>query len=68
MTTPLVIAEHVTPVWGSRLDMTVQVAGEGPPLHIHDQDELIYTLDGTFRIVGMRRFWASCSTRSAILS
>jgi pimeloyl-ACP methyl ester carboxylesterase len=32
VTTPLVIAEHVTPVWGSRLDMTVQVAGEGPPL------------------------------------
>jgi quercetin dioxygenase-like cupin family protein len=24
--------------------------GEGPPLHVHEQDELIYTLDGTFRI------------------
>jgi pimeloyl-ACP methyl ester carboxylesterase len=26
------IAERVLPVWGSRLDMTVQIAGEGPPL------------------------------------
>ena len=32
MTAPLEIAERVVPVWGSRLDMTVQVAGEGPPL------------------------------------
>ncbi len=32
MTASSEIAEHVIPVWGSRLDMTVQVAGEGPPL------------------------------------
>ena len=32
MTAPLQIAERLIPVWGSRLDMTVQVAGEGPPL------------------------------------
>ena len=32
MTGPLAIAERVIPVWGSQLDMTVQVAGEGPPL------------------------------------
>jgi len=24
--------------------------GEGPPLHVHDQDEVIYTLDSTFRV------------------
>jgi quercetin dioxygenase-like cupin family protein len=29
---------------------TIAASGEGPPLHIHDEDELIYTLDGTFRI------------------
>jgi quercetin dioxygenase-like cupin family protein len=29
---------------------TVAAPGEGPPLHVHDEDELIYTLDGTFRI------------------
>jgi quercetin dioxygenase-like cupin family protein len=23
---------------------------EGPPLHVHDQDEVIYTLDGTLRV------------------
>jgi quercetin dioxygenase-like cupin family protein len=23
---------------------------EGPPLHVHDQDEVIYTLDGTYRV------------------
>jgi quercetin dioxygenase-like cupin family protein len=29
----------------------VAAPGEGPPLHLHrDQDELIYTLEGTFRI------------------
>ena len=22
----------------------------GPPLHVHDEDEVIYTLDGTFRV------------------
>jgi len=32
MTATLKIAELVIPVWGSRLDMTVQVGGEGPPL------------------------------------
>jgi hypothetical protein len=30
MTASLEIAERVIPVWGSQLDMTVQVAGEGP--------------------------------------
>jgi quercetin dioxygenase-like cupin family protein len=30
---------------------TVAAAGEGPPLHVHrDQDELIYILDGRFRV------------------
>jgi quercetin dioxygenase-like cupin family protein len=29
---------------------TIAAPGEGPPLHVHDEDELIYTLDGTFRI------------------
>lgn len=24
--------------------------GEGPPLHVHDQDEVIYTLDGTYLV------------------
>ena len=29
----------------------VSAPGEGPPLHVHrEQDELIYTLDGTFRV------------------
>ena len=29
----------------------VSAPGEGPPLHVHrDQDEFIYTLDGTFRV------------------
>ena len=32
MAAPMEIAERVIPVWGSQLDMTVQVAGEGPPL------------------------------------
>ena len=32
MTAALEIADRSIPVWGSRLDMTVQVAGEGPPL------------------------------------
>jgi quercetin dioxygenase-like cupin family protein len=30
--------------------VTVAAPGEGPPLHVHDQDELIYTLEGTLRI------------------
>jgi quercetin dioxygenase-like cupin family protein len=30
---------------------TIAAPGEGPPLHMHDEDELIYTLDGTFRIM-----------------
>jgi quercetin dioxygenase-like cupin family protein len=29
---------------------TIAAPGEGPPLHVHDEDELIYTLDGTFRV------------------
>ena len=29
---------------------TIAAPGEGPPLHVHDEDELIYTLEGTFRI------------------
>ena len=29
---------------------TIAAPQDGPPLHVHDQDELIYTLDGTFRV------------------
>ena len=30
----------------------VSAPGEGPPLHVHrEQDEFIYTLDGTFRVM-----------------
>ena len=29
---------------------TLAAPGEGPPLHVHAEDELIYTLEGTFRI------------------
>jgi quercetin dioxygenase-like cupin family protein len=30
---------------------SVSAPGEGPPLHVHtEQDEFIYTLDGTFRV------------------
>lgn len=29
---------------------TVAAPGEGPPLHVHDEDEVIYTLEGTFRV------------------
>jgi quercetin dioxygenase-like cupin family protein len=29
---------------------TIAAPGEGPPLHIHDEDELIYTVEGIFRI------------------
>ena len=29
---------------------TVAAPGEGPPLHVHVQDELIHTLEGVFRI------------------
>lgn len=29
---------------------TTAAPAEGPPLHVHNEDELIYTLDGTFRI------------------
>ena len=29
---------------------TVAAPGEGPPLHVHGEDELIYTLEGTFRV------------------
>lgn len=29
---------------------TVAAPREGPPLHVHDQDEVIYTLEGTFRV------------------
>jgi quercetin dioxygenase-like cupin family protein len=29
---------------------TVAAPHEGPPLHVHNEDELIYTLEGTFRL------------------
>ncbi len=29
---------------------TTAAPQDGPPFHVHDQDELIYTLDGTFRV------------------
>ena len=29
---------------------TIAAPGEGPPLHIHAEDEVIYTLEGTFRV------------------
>ncbi|HVH51452.1 MAG TPA: cupin domain-containing protein [Gaiellaceae bacterium] len=29
---------------------TVAAPREGPPLHVHDQDEVIYTLEGTYRV------------------
>jgi quercetin 2,3-dioxygenase len=30
---------------------TTAAPGEGPPLHVHpDQDELIFTLEGTLRV------------------
>jgi quercetin dioxygenase-like cupin family protein len=29
---------------------TIAAPGEGPPLHVHEQDEVIYVLDGRFRI------------------
>jgi quercetin dioxygenase-like cupin family protein len=29
---------------------TVAATGEGPPLHVHEEDELIRTLEGVFRI------------------
>jgi quercetin dioxygenase-like cupin family protein len=29
---------------------TIAAPGEGPPLHVHAEDELIYTLEGSFRI------------------
>ena len=29
---------------------TVAAPGEGPPLHLHAEDELIHTLEGVFRI------------------
>ncbi|HKW71933.1 MAG TPA: cupin domain-containing protein [Candidatus Dormibacteraeota bacterium] len=29
---------------------TIAAPGEGPPLHAHAENELIYTLEGTFRI------------------
>jgi quercetin dioxygenase-like cupin family protein len=29
---------------------TIAARGEGPPLHVHAEDELIYTLEGSFRV------------------
>lgn len=29
---------------------TIAAPREGPPLHVHDEDELIYTLEGTLRV------------------
>ncbi|HEV2359950.1 MAG TPA: cupin domain-containing protein, partial [bacterium] len=29
---------------------TIAAPGEGPPLHVHAEDELIHTLEGVFRI------------------
>src|SRR2546425_3469053 len=29
---------------------TIDAPQEGPPLHVHDEDEVIYTLEGTFRV------------------
>jgi quercetin dioxygenase-like cupin family protein len=29
---------------------TIAAPGEGPPLHVHEEDELIYTLDGELRV------------------
>jgi quercetin dioxygenase-like cupin family protein len=29
---------------------TIAAPGEGPPLHVHEQDELIYALEGSFRV------------------
>src|SRR5260370_28121707 len=29
---------------------TVAAPHEGPPLHVHDDEEGLYTLDGTFRV------------------
>ena len=37
------ITERVVPVWGSRLDMTVQVAGDGPPLvYLHAAGGMVW--------------------------
>ena len=30
--------------------VTIAAPGEGPPLHVHAEAELIYTLEGTFRV------------------
>ena len=30
--------------------VTIAAPGEGPPLHVHAETELIYTLEGTFRV------------------
>jgi oxalate decarboxylase/phosphoglucose isomerase-like protein (cupin superfamily) len=37
---------------------TIAAPGEGPPLHVHAEDELIYTLEGSFRIrLGFEEFF-----------
>ena len=37
------ITERIVPVWGSRLDMTVQVAGDGPPLvYLHAAGGMVW--------------------------
>jgi pimeloyl-ACP methyl ester carboxylesterase len=37
------VTERIVPVWGSRLDMTVQVAGDGPPLvYLHGAAGMVW--------------------------
>ncbi len=44
-------ATHATSGGALTAIETINVPGEGPPLHVHrEQDELIYTLEGMFRV------------------
>ena len=47
---------------------TVAAPHEGPPLHVHDEDEVIYTLDGTFRVKAWERATQMRGAPSARLS